>query len=584
VVVRARRPASVIAVVALLVGLVFAGPPAATAQDPPAPIPPYRIGYVSQDGTGEDRDIWSANAAGQDRTDVTNRPRLDETHPAYSPDGTRLAYTEQGADGSLRVIVADADGLNPRPLTDPEPDLQGDPTWSPDGTMIAFTNVVDQDGFEVQSIRIVRVADGRPLGDIPMPAHLQGKDLQPAWSPDGSRIALARNAAQLTPRVGPFTPAVAAVPGGSFSVPAVLRTPIAPAHPEIVFLIDNSGSMGGVLNAVKTQLGEVLQAVLADRADAQFGLATYSDIIDGDNRFRLWQRPTADTAVLLEKLNAVGTVNGGDDGEDWYNGLYQLTAQSVFTAPTSRIVVLVGDAWSHTYCPPSVPRIGGVRSPALLGQPSLPEPCNSDPLYLTRANVENALTAPGREVKVVAIPVTSGEFTPGLDRYDQASYFAERTGGSILSETAEADKIADAIKRGISDLKVTVTPDANCEDGLELAFEPPSTTVTGGAEVSFSVTARVSGDAPVGAELHCTTEFHFDGPPAPAEPFVQHLTVSVTDSRLPRMTIEGQAVPADGPRAPASNTAPARVTRVETNSCRRVSRPPARSVRSARRP
>jgi dipeptidyl aminopeptidase/acylaminoacyl peptidase len=182
VVVRARRPASVIAVVALLVGLVFAGPPAATAQDPPAPIPPYRIGYVSQDGTGEDRDIWSANAAGQDRTDVTNRPRLDETHPAYSPDGTRLAYTEQGADGSLRVIVADADGLNPRPLTDPEPDLQGDPTWSPDGTMIAFTNVVDQDGFEVQSIRIVRVADGRPLGDIPMPAHLQGKDLQPAWS------------------------------------------------------------------------------------------------------------------------------------------------------------------------------------------------------------------------------------------------------------------------------------------------------------------------------------------------------------------------------------------------------------------
>jgi Domain of unknown function DUF11/WD40-like Beta Propeller Repeat len=312
-------------------------------------------------------------------------------------------------------------------------------------------------------------------------------------------------------------------------------------------LIDNSGSMGGVLNAVKTQLGEVLQAVLADRADAQFGLATYSDIIDGDNRFRLWQRPTADTAVLLEKLNAVGTVNGGDDGEDWYNGLYQLTAQSVFTAPTSRIVVLVGDAWSHTYCPPSVPRIGGVRSPALLGQPSLPEPCNSDPLYLTRANVENALTAPGREVKVVAIPVTSGEFTPGLDRYDQASYFAERTGGSILSETAEADKIADAIKRGISDLKVTVTPDANCEDGLELAFEPPSTTVTGGAEVSFSVTARVSGDAPVGAELHCTTEFHFDGPPAPAEPFVQHLTVSVTDSRLPRMTIEGQAVPADGP-------------------------------------
>src|SRR5262249_34669176 len=133
------------------------------------------------------------------------------------------------------------------------------------------------------------------LGEIPMPAHLQGTDLQPAWSPDGNEIALVRkDIRQQTPRVDPFTPAAAAHPGESFPVPAVLRTPVAPAHPEIVFLIDNTGSMGSAVDAVKTQLVDVLNAVSADRPDAQFGLATYGDIADGSERFQLWQGLTPD--------------------------------------------------------------------------------------------------------------------------------------------------------------------------------------------------------------------------------------------------------------------------------------------------
>ena len=110
---------------------------------------------------------------------------VDEQYPAYSPDGTKIAFvrstrglnccpTSQGD-----VYVMNADGTNVRQLAHDDPAI-GHPTWSPDGTRIAFE--------KSYAIWVVN-ADGTGETAIYDPPGSFCYD--PAWSPDGSRIAVA---------------------------------------------------------------------------------------------------------------------------------------------------------------------------------------------------------------------------------------------------------------------------------------------------------------------------------------------------------------------------------------------------------
>jgi Tol biopolymer transport system component len=68
-------------------------------------------------------------------TRVTASPRED-TWPAWSPDGTRLAFVSL-RDFNVEIYVANADGSGETRLTD-DPALNRGPAWSPDATRIAF--------------------------------------------------------------------------------------------------------------------------------------------------------------------------------------------------------------------------------------------------------------------------------------------------------------------------------------------------------------------------------------------------------------------------------------------------------------
>jgi len=100
-----------------------------------------------------------------------------DTEPAFSPDGAKLVFLRNW-------VIATMDLASGRvaELASTAPDYNERPRWSPDGKQIVFSR---QDKFGNGSAVFVVDADGRNLHQLSsarLPARL------PDWSPDGSRI------------------------------------------------------------------------------------------------------------------------------------------------------------------------------------------------------------------------------------------------------------------------------------------------------------------------------------------------------------------------------------------------------------
>lgn len=113
--------------------------------------------------------------------------------PAWSPDGSRIAYTvylEGGPEGfTYQIWTVSPDGTDPRLLIDLGEcgggGCSGGLAWSPDGSMLAFYSMRDNLSTRTRAIYVVH-ADGSGL------RRLNNDGFQASWSPDGSRLVFTR--------------------------------------------------------------------------------------------------------------------------------------------------------------------------------------------------------------------------------------------------------------------------------------------------------------------------------------------------------------------------------------------------------
>ena len=299
------------------------------------------------------------------------------------------------------------------------------------------------------------------------------------------------------PGVEPASVVKTADPGSSFDVDKIVNTPEVVPQPDIVLLVDITGSMGPAISNIKTNLANVISTVKSSQPTARFAVASFGDIAEPD-AFQVVQGLSDDVAALQAAVNSLTANDGGDWPEDWINALGELATGAVtFRDESSRVIVLVGDAFSH-------------------------DPSGGHTLIEATA----ALLA--ENIRVIAVDVG------GIDEVGQATAVTSATGGVIVDSSS--DNVSNAIVSGIKTLDVDVTPEiVSCDAGLTLEFDPVETKVPSGTAATFKETVKVAANAEEGATLHCSVRFLLNGAPG-GDDFIQSVTVTVNIVTPPTST------------------------------------------------
>ena len=175
-----------LALIAALI-VAFSGGPASAQV-------PGTNGLIAFDRGG---DLFTVRPDGTGEVNINNHPAFDHS-PSWSPDATKLVFVRIPVDPegeSAELYTMDANGGNVTPLPDVFPDqfevthLQ--PAWSPDGQKIAFRLLAEEP--ETEGIYVVN-ADGSNITQLTKGS----RDSYPAWAPDGAKIAISRSGSIVT--------------------------------------------------------------------------------------------------------------------------------------------------------------------------------------------------------------------------------------------------------------------------------------------------------------------------------------------------------------------------------------------------
>jgi len=269
---------------------------------------------------------------------------------------------------------------------------------------------------------------------------------------------------------------------------------------DFYFLADNTGSMGGVINSVRTVGTSLLSALSASFSDSAFGVGRYFGdpgeygSNGNDLAYDVLQTVTTSSAAATSAMSSWVASGGGDGPEANFYALHQAATEGGPTDGVGATDNGLGGGEATGW------RAGAQKVVLWFGDVSSHPTSAAD----SRNTVDQSeAIAALVDAGVTVIGLNSRGAGSGIDTFGQASAVTSATGGALVNSFAGVpisnivSTISAAVTAGLSSVDINLISDPGSIPGLDVSYACAD--VLGctdvGAGESRSLTMTVTGTA-----------------------------------------------------------------------------------------